>query len=120
MSSSPGPSTSSTTTMPRAVVRMIDFAHSTFTGFMNDPVLHSGPDKGYLKGLDTIADLLESALVNGDAMPTAQWGESDAQPSNSDDTQIASVTQIASMTPTAQLLTVPQIASNENCERADF
>ncbi len=46
----------------RAVVRMIDFAHSTFEGFMDDPVLHSGPDSGYLKGLDTLVDTFDAAL----------------------------------------------------------
>ncbi len=43
---------------------MIDFAHTTFEGFMSDPVLHSGPDSGYLKGLDTLVDIFETALVN--------------------------------------------------------
>ncbi len=31
-----------------AKVAMIDFAHSTFEGFMADPVLHTGPDSGYV------------------------------------------------------------------------
>ena len=48
---------------PRRVT-MIDFAHTTFEGFMSDPVLHSGPDSGYLKGLDTLVDIFETALVN--------------------------------------------------------
>ena len=44
------------------MVKMIDFAHSTFQGFMEDPVAHIGPDQGYLKGLDTLIELLESAV----------------------------------------------------------
>ena len=44
------------------VVKMIDFAHSTFEGFMGDPISHSGPDHGYIKGLDSLIELLESAL----------------------------------------------------------
>ena len=67
-----------------AKVAMIDFAHSTFEGFMADPVLHTGPDSGfvfkkthynltkkmlqqatnrYLKGLDTLVDIFEAALL---------------------------------------------------------
>ena len=47
---------------PSVVVKMIDFAHSTFEGFMGDPISHSGPDHGYIKGLDSLIELLESAL----------------------------------------------------------
>lgn len=36
---------------PRVEVRMIDFAHSTFSGFQNDKTIHKGPDEGYLFGL---------------------------------------------------------------------
>ena len=43
-------------------VKMIDFAHSTFDGFMDDPVVHIGPDHGYLKGLTTLIRLMESWL----------------------------------------------------------
>jgi hypothetical protein len=28
---------------------------------MNDPVVHAGPDEGYLKGLDTLIRVLEAA-----------------------------------------------------------
>ncbi len=48
---------------PGAKVTMIDFAHSTFSGFLDDPVLHSGPDQGYLKGLDTLVQIFEEALL---------------------------------------------------------
>ena len=34
-------------------LRMIDFAHTTHSGFM-DPTKHVGCDHGYLKGLDTL------------------------------------------------------------------
>ena len=46
----------------KVVVKMIDFAHSTYEGFMGDPIPHSGPDAGYVKGLDTLIDFLEAAL----------------------------------------------------------
>ncbi len=57
-----------------ARVTMIDFAHSTFEGFMSDPVPHSGPDSGYLKGLDTLVDIFETALVKTSAAPAAAAG----------------------------------------------
>ena len=39
-------------------MKMIDFAHSTFEGFLDDPITHSGPDSGYLKGLDTLIRII--------------------------------------------------------------
>ncbi|XP_036389477.1 inositol hexakisphosphate kinase 1-like [Megalops cyprinoides] len=44
---------------PRVDVRMIDFAHSTFEGFRDDRTVHSGPDKGYLFGLESLTRILE-------------------------------------------------------------
>lgn len=41
-------------------LRMIDFAHSTHSGYM-DPVKHAGCDNGYLKGLDTLIKILKEA-----------------------------------------------------------
>lgn len=38
-------------------VRMIDFAHSTHSGFQNDTTVHSGPDQGYLYGLKNLIDV---------------------------------------------------------------
>ena len=35
-------------------LRMIDFAHSTHSGFSNDPVTYEGPDESYLTGLDSL------------------------------------------------------------------
>ena len=45
-------------------MKMIDFAHSTFEGFMDDPILHEGPDAGYIKGLDSLLTILQSALYD--------------------------------------------------------
>jgi inositol-hexakisphosphate kinase len=38
-------------------VRMIDFAHSTHSGFQNDTTVHTGPDQGYLFGLKNLIDV---------------------------------------------------------------
>ncbi|XP_062578612.1 inositol hexakisphosphate kinase 2-like [Saccostrea cucullata] len=38
-------------------VRMIDFAHSTHSGFQNDTRVHTGPDQGYLYGLKSLIDV---------------------------------------------------------------
>lgn len=35
-------------------VKMIDFAHSTHSGFQGDKAIHKGPDKGYLLGLENL------------------------------------------------------------------
>ena len=44
-------------------VKIIDFAHATFEGFLDDPIVHEGPDAGFLKGLDTLTDILSTALT---------------------------------------------------------
>ncbi|XP_073447789.1 inositol hexakisphosphate kinase 1 [Aquarana catesbeiana] len=44
---------------PNVDVRMIDFAHSTFKGFRDDPKVHDGPDKGYVLGLRSLISILE-------------------------------------------------------------
>ena len=46
----------------QVTVKIIDFAHSTFEGFLDDPIVHEGPDAGFLKGLDTLIDVLTHAL----------------------------------------------------------
>ena len=44
--------------LPRVDVRMIDFAHTTHSGFSGDRV-RTGPDKGYLFGIKNLIRLLE-------------------------------------------------------------
>jgi hypothetical protein len=40
-------------------VRMIDFAHTTFSGYLGlDERIHWGPDNGYLLGLENLTDIL--------------------------------------------------------------
>ncbi|XP_054711888.1 inositol hexakisphosphate kinase 1-like [Uloborus diversus] len=43
---------------PEVDVRMIDFAHTTYEGYDGDTTVHSGPDTGYLLGLDSLIRLL--------------------------------------------------------------
>ncbi|XP_069500291.1 inositol hexakisphosphate kinase 1 [Ambystoma mexicanum] len=50
---------SSSSSMPKVDVRMIDFAHSTFKGFRDDATVHDGPDKGYVFGLKSLIHILE-------------------------------------------------------------
>ncbi|VDK45619.1 unnamed protein product [Anisakis simplex] len=42
-------------------IRMIDFAHSTFNGFLDDQ-RYSGPDDGYLLGIDSLITLLNTII----------------------------------------------------------
>ncbi|XP_064604552.1 inositol hexakisphosphate kinase 1-like [Liolophura sinensis] len=44
---------------PRVDVRMVDFAHSTFKGFMREDEEHMGLDTGYLHGLSTLIELFQ-------------------------------------------------------------
>ena len=41
-------------------VRMIDFAHATHTRCKHDPVKYSGPDEGYITGLNTLISAFHS------------------------------------------------------------
>lgn len=51
-------------------VRMIDFAHTTFSGYLGlDERIHWGPDNGYLLGLDSLTAIL-SELRGGIAPQT--------------------------------------------------
>ena len=43
---------------PSVDVRMIDFAHTTFSGYLGDDLVHWGPDNGYLLGLDSLTVIL--------------------------------------------------------------
>lgn len=45
-------------------VKIIDFAHATFDGFLEDQIVHDGPDTGFLKGIDTLIDILSTSLGN--------------------------------------------------------
>nr|XP_006119720.1 inositol hexakisphosphate kinase 1 isoform X2 [Pelodiscus sinensis] len=45
--------------LPKIDVRMIDFAHSTFKGFRDDPTVHDGPDMGYVFGLESLITIME-------------------------------------------------------------
>jgi inositol-hexakisphosphate kinase len=45
-------------------LRMIDFAHSTFSGFFDDRQ-YTGPDEGYLLGVDSLIRLLTEILESG-------------------------------------------------------
>ncbi len=40
-------------------VRMIDFAHATHQGFRGDRTVHTGPDQGYLFGLENLMRMIE-------------------------------------------------------------
>ncbi|XP_074493908.1 inositol hexakisphosphate kinase 1 isoform X1 [Sebastes fasciatus] len=58
--SSPPPPTAQAQQPPLVDVRMIDFAHSTFKGFRGDTAVHDGPDRGYVFGLESLVQILES------------------------------------------------------------
>jgi len=45
-------------TEPLVDVRIIDFAHSTHKG-LDDPVIYSGPDHGFLFGLENMIAILK-------------------------------------------------------------
>lgn len=54
-----------------ADIRMIDFEHSTFPGYLKDP-LHEGPDQGYLLGLDTLAAIITDFIQTAESPNSAQ------------------------------------------------
>ena len=43
-------------------VRMIDFAHTTHEGYVNDRIQYTGPDEGYIVGLNTLITAFEEML----------------------------------------------------------
>lgn len=51
---------------PTVDVRMIDFAHATHQGFLQDKTAHVGPDHGYLFGLKNLIQLFETELCSSD------------------------------------------------------
>ncbi|CAK6960861.1 inositol hexakisphosphate kinase 1%2C partial [Scomber scombrus] len=56
----PPPPVSQPQQPPLVDVRMIDFAHSTCKGFRGDTAVHDGPDRGYVFGLESLIEILES------------------------------------------------------------
>ena len=44
---------------PKISVRMIDFAHATHQGFLQDQTSHVGPDHGYIFGLKNLMQLFQ-------------------------------------------------------------
>ena len=45
------------------IVKIIDFAQITYQGFMNDSIVHSGPDRGFIKGVDSLITILQALLI---------------------------------------------------------
>lgn len=43
-------------------IKMIDFANVSFPTLHSDQVMHEGPDKGFLMGLDSLYEILESLV----------------------------------------------------------
>jgi hypothetical protein len=41
---------------------MIDFEHSTYNGFRDDPI-HSGVDEGYILGLTNLIKIFDDMLI---------------------------------------------------------
>lgn len=56
---------------PPVDVRMIDFAHATHHGFLQDKTAHVGPDHGYLFGLKNLIQLFEKELYSSDVAGAA-------------------------------------------------
>ncbi|EFX85786.1 hypothetical protein DAPPUDRAFT_313590 [Daphnia pulex] len=54
-------------------VRMIDFAHTTFSGYLGlDERVHWGPDNGYLFGLETLTGILSELRGDKITLPPPQ------------------------------------------------
>ncbi len=43
-------------------IRMTDFAHTTHVGYVNDHIRYTGPNEGYIVGLDTLIGIFEKVL----------------------------------------------------------
>lgn len=50
----------------KADARLVDFAHSTYAGFIEDKVIHPGSDHGCLKGLQSLINILTDVLHRDD------------------------------------------------------
>nr|XP_002123506.1 inositol hexakisphosphate kinase 1 [Ciona intestinalis] len=57
----------STSNVPLCNVHMIDFAHSTKPGFLDDKIKYPGPDNDCLHALDNLVSILNNLLQNPDA-----------------------------------------------------
>lgn len=55
---------------PEVDVRMIDFAHTTYAGYDGEPTVYSGPDTGYLLGLDSLIRLLREVENSSSSVET--------------------------------------------------
>lgn len=57
-------SATATSTASNTCVRMIDFAHTTcpLEGYQTDPIQYSGPDEGYVLGLNSVIGAFQSHL----------------------------------------------------------
>ena len=44
-------------------VRMIDFAKATYAGFLHDDENYTGPDEGYLYGLNHLISIIQKTVV---------------------------------------------------------
>ena len=51
-------------------LRLIDFAHSTHKG-LRDPIVHEGPDSGFIHGLKNLISLLEQLVQKNNQIKNA-------------------------------------------------
>jgi len=50
---------------PPAEIKIIDFANATMPGVFEDDIVHEGPDRGFLLGLENLQEILESLVEDG-------------------------------------------------------
>lgn len=51
-------------------IRMIDFAKATYAGFLHEDENYTGPDEGYLYGLNHLIAILQKNVKKGATTPT--------------------------------------------------